>query len=93
MEEDLEPYHLEQGHWQPVEPSALTQDAVQSIAKTLVEAKEPLIITGYSGRNHAAVPELVKLTETVRGYVLDSGGCDMCSCGPPGFIGCEVRSR
>ncbi|KAI9873507.1 MAG: hypothetical protein M1830_000332 [Pleopsidium flavum] len=79
MEEDLDPYHLEQGHWHPVEPSALTQGAVESIAKTLVEAKEPLLISGYSGRNHAAVPELVKLTEMVKGLrVLDTGGSDMC---------------
>ena len=42
-------------------------------------AKEPLLLTGYSGRNHAAVAELVKLTETVKGLrVLDTGGSDMC---------------
>lgn len=79
MEEDLEPYHLEQAHWHPIEPTALTEEAVKQIAEALVEAKEPLVITGYCGRNHAAVPELVKLTETVKGLrVLDTGGSDMC---------------
>jgi len=79
MEEDLEPYHLEQAHWRPIEPTALPESAVKQIAEALVEAKEPLVITGYSGRNHASVPELVKLTETVKGLrVLDTGGSDMC---------------
>ncbi|OCK99700.1 thiamine diphosphate-binding protein [Cenococcum geophilum 1.58] len=79
MEEDLEPYSLEQTYWHPVEPSALSQDAVKAIAEALTEAQEPLLITGYSGRNHATVGELVKLADTVRGLrILDTGGSDMC---------------
>lgn len=79
MEEELTPYQLEQAHWNPVEPSALSQTAVEAISNALVGAKEPLIITGYSGRNHATVPALVKLAETVPGIrVLDTGGSDMC---------------
>lgn len=78
MEEELDPYSLEQGHWGGMGPVALTEDAVRTIAAALVEAKEPLVITGYSGRNHDAVGELVKLTETVKGLrVLDTGGSDM----------------
>ncbi|RDW65347.1 hypothetical protein BP5796_10039 [Coleophoma crateriformis] len=79
MEEDLTPYQLEQAHWNKVEPAALTESAVQTIAEALVAAKEPLVITGYSGRNHSTVPALVKLTELVKGLrVLDTGGSDMC---------------
>jgi thiamine pyrophosphate-dependent acetolactate synthase large subunit-like protein len=79
MEEDLTPYQLEQQFWNPVEPAALSDTAVNTIAEALVEAKEPLIITGYSGRNHASVGELVKLADTVKGLkVLDTGGSDMC---------------
>ena len=79
MEEELEPYQLVQEHWGATSPAALTEDAVKTIAEALVEAKEPLVITGYCGRNHAAVGELVKLTETVKGLrVLDTGGSDMC---------------
>ena len=79
MEEDLEPYSLEQTYWNPVEPTALHQDAVKAIAEALAEAQEPLLITGYSGRNHATVGELVKLADTVRGLrILDTGGSDMC---------------
>ncbi|MCJ1426372.1 hypothetical protein MMC29_004275, partial [Sticta canariensis] len=79
MEEELDPYSLEQGHWGATGPAALTEDAVRTIAAALVEAKEPLVVTGYCGRNHDAVGELVKLTETVKGLrVLDTGGSDMC---------------
>lgn len=79
MEEEIEPYQLEQDQWEAVEPAALTASQVERIAEALVSAKEPLLITGYSGRNHAAVAELVQLTETVKGLrVLDTGGSDMC---------------
>ena len=79
MEEEINEYHLEPRHWAAVGPGALPEGAVETIAKTLSEAKEPLLITGYSGRNHAAVGELVKLTEAIKGLrVLDTGGSDMC---------------
>lgn len=79
MEEEIPEYSLEPEHWGPVGPGALPEGAVETIAKTLAEAKEPLLITGYSGRNHAAVGELLKLTESIKGLrVLDTGGSDMC---------------
>lgn len=79
MEEDLDPYQLEQAHWNPIEPAALSETAVKLISEALVGAKEPLLITGYSGRNHASVPALVKLADTIKGLrVLDTGGSDMC---------------
>lgn len=79
MEEDIEPYELDQSVWDTVLPAALPQEGVERIAKLLVEAQEPLVLTGYSGRNHASIPELVKLAETVKGLrVLDTGGSDLC---------------
>ena len=79
MEEDLTPYKLDSAFWNPVEPAALTENAVKTISEALVEAKEPLIIAGYTGRNHAAVGALVKLADAVKGLrVLDTGGSDMC---------------
>lgn len=79
MEEELEPYELIQAHWGAVRAGVLPQGAVASIAAALVGATEPLIVTGYCGRNHAAVEELVRLVETVKGVrVLDTGGTDMC---------------
>lgn len=79
MEEDLSPYQLEQAYWNPIEPTALSEVAVKLISEALVGAKEPLLITGYAGRNHATVPALVKLADMVKGLrVLDTSGSDMC---------------
>ncbi|KAL8973558.1 MAG: hypothetical protein Q9197_002201 [Variospora fuerteventurae] len=79
MEEDIEPYELEQTHWGPLGNAALPEDAVQEIAEALVGAKEPLLITGYSGRDHNAVESLLSLVDTVKGLrVLETGGSDMC---------------
>jgi len=79
MEEDLTPYKLEQTYWNPVEPAALSPIAVKTISEALVNAQEPLVVTGYSGRNHDAVAELVELADNIKGLrVLDTGGSDMC---------------
>jgi thiamine pyrophosphate-dependent acetolactate synthase large subunit-like protein len=89
MEEDLSPYHLEQAYWNPIEPAALSEKAVKTISEALVGAKEPLMIVGYSGRNHASVSALVKLADTIKGLrVLDTGGSDMCfPADHPGWLG------
>jgi len=79
MEEEIPEYSLNIEHWGPVGVGALPDSAVTMLSEALVDAKEPLLITGYAGRNHAAVDELVKLTKTVKGLrVLDTGGSDMC---------------
>ncbi|KAI7229944.1 thiamine diphosphate-binding protein [Hortaea werneckii] len=79
MEEEIEPYKIDQSFWSPVELGGLTAKQLQSVSESLVSAKEPLVITGYSGRNHAAVDALVDLANAVKGLrVLDTGGSDMC---------------
>lgn len=79
MEQDLEPYQLDQTVWHTVGPSALSDEAIKQVAQHLVSAKEPLVITGYSGRKAKAMFELVKLADAIRGLrVLDTGGSDMC---------------
>lgn len=79
MEEEIDPYQVEQQFWNPVELGGLSKRQVESVAEMLVQAKEPLVVTGYSGRNHAAVDALVELANTVKGLrVLDTGGSDMC---------------
>jgi thiamine pyrophosphate-dependent acetolactate synthase large subunit-like protein len=79
MEEEIEPYSIQQEHWTPIELGGLTPKQVGEISEALVGASEPLVITGYSGRNHAAVDALVQLANTVKGLrVLDTGGSDMC---------------
>jgi len=79
MEEDIEPYHLDQTQWESVGPSALPQAAVKLVAENLVAAKEPLLIVGYTGRNAESVSAAVALADKIpRLRVLDTGGSDMC---------------
>lgn len=79
MEEDIQPYRLKQEFWTPVEPAALPAAGVRLVAEALVSAKEPLVVTGYSGRNHKAPGALTALADSIPGLrVLDTGGSDMC---------------
>ena len=78
MEQDIEPYSVKQEYWDPVEQPALPLSGVKKIAEALASAQEPLLITGYSGRNHKVPPLLVELANTIKGLrVLDTGGSDM----------------
>lgn len=79
MEEEIQPYTLNQDHWKPVQLGGLPEPSVKEIAEALAKAKEPLVITGYAGRNHAIPPALVKLADAVpKLRVLDTSGSDMC---------------
>ena len=79
MEEEIEPYALELEQWGPISHSALPAEAIHTIAKALVEAELPLVITGYSGRNTSTPEQLVRLVNAVPGLqVLDTGGSDVC---------------
>lgn len=79
MEELIEPYSINQAHWDPVEPAALSDTAVANIAEALWSSQNAMVITGYSGRNHKVVPLLVRLADMIKGLrVLDTGGCDVC---------------
>ncbi|TVY68224.1 Benzoylformate decarboxylase [Fusarium oxysporum f. sp. cubense] len=89
MEETIEPYTINSAFWKPVAPAALPQEAVQEIAEALVNASDPLVIVGFTGRNHAAVEPLVALANTIKGLrVLDTGCSDMCfPADHPGWLG------
>ncbi|KAL3459712.1 thiamine diphosphate-binding protein [Aspergillus heterothallicus] len=79
MEQEIEPYRLEQKFWTPVQPTALPADALLKITPLLMQAREPLCITGYGGRDPKAVESLVALADVVKGLrVLDTGGSDLC---------------
>lgn len=78
LEEDIEPYHLDMSVWDPIKLGSLPDEAVDEITHALVGAQNPLIVTGYSGRNHNAVRELVKLADNLPIRVLDTSGSDMC---------------
>ncbi|KAF7925807.1 hypothetical protein EAE99_005842 [Botrytis elliptica] len=89
MAETVQPQKFDAGQYGPIGPSALPQSAVKKIAEALLNAKSPLIITGYSGRNHACPAELVKLADMIPGLqVSDTGGCDMCfPASHPAYLG------
>ncbi|KAK5101673.1 hypothetical protein LTS08_004131 [Lithohypha guttulata] len=79
MEEEIDPYQLDQTQWHSVEPAALPESGVKTIAEALVEAKEPLLLVGYTGRNEDSVHAAAKLADLIPGLrVLDTGGSDMC---------------
>lgn len=94
MEEEITPYQVPIVSWGPCGPAALPEADVSYITKALVSAKEPLLITGYSGRNHDAVRALTELANTVKGLrVLDTGACDMCfPSDHPGWLGMRYGS-
>ncbi|CAI7564417.1 unnamed protein product [Penicillium manginii] len=79
MEEDIEPYQLNQKVWGPVAPAALPPAGIELITSELAAAKNPLVVVGYTGRQAQAVTELVSLANSFQGIrVLDTGGSDMC---------------
>ncbi|KAH7377448.1 thiamine pyrophosphate enzyme, N-terminal TPP binding domain-containing protein [Cadophora sp. MPI-SDFR-AT-0126] len=79
MEEVIEPYAIHQEFWSPVELGGLTPKQLSLVAESLLSAQEPLIITGYSGRDIAVVPLLVELANVIKGLrVLDTAGSDLC---------------
>ncbi len=95
MEMDITPYEIQQEHWKPVELGGLPNSAAREIAEALAGAKEPLVITGYVGRDHRVPPALVELANTVKGLrVLDTGGSDMCfPADHPGWLGLRFGNQ
>lgn len=55
-----------------VTPPQIETGLLDRIASILVQAKNPLIITGYAGRNPRTVPYLVELAETIGARVISS---------------------
>jgi acetolactate synthase-1/2/3 large subunit len=59
-------------HWRPVAPAALTPEAAHDIAKSLLDARLPLVVTSFVGRNPAAFAALVELCRELAVGVLES---------------------
>jgi acetolactate synthase I/II/III large subunit len=53
-------------------PSKLDENALSKAADVLIKAENPLIVTGYCGRNQQSVPTLIDLAETLAARVLTS---------------------
>jgi acetolactate synthase-1/2/3 large subunit len=72
MEEQVSPVAIELAHWQPLAAAALTPGDVETIASDLMNAKRPLAVTSYLGRDPCAAGELVRLCERIGMGVLES---------------------
>ncbi len=81
LEADIEPYEMSLGQrcWEPVEMGGLPPQGATRIAEALAAASRPLLVTGYSGRNHKMPSALLELANKVKAlHVLDTAGSDMC---------------
>lgn len=58
---------------EPIRPIGLDPQQAYEIAYALANAKFPLIITSYLGRNHEAVQELIALSDRLAIPVMESG--------------------
>jgi acetolactate synthase I/II/III large subunit len=72
MEQEIEEVSLDPGRWSLPYPTALPPGAPAFLAQMLVQAKRPLVVTTYLGRNPAAVAQLVKLCHRLGIGVLES---------------------
>jgi thiamine pyrophosphate-dependent acetolactate synthase large subunit-like protein len=98
MEEEIpEEWHVkgtekELKKWSPVKSSVLPAEAISEITEALVSADKPLIVIGYTGRNHASPAELVKLADTIKGVrVFNSGASEMSfPASHPAFLGSKA---
>jgi acetolactate synthase-1/2/3 large subunit len=72
LEEEVEPVSLQANSWEPLAPSAVPAEMIREMADELLQAKKPLIVTSYLGRNAQAVSELVKLSERLAVPVLET---------------------
>jgi acetolactate synthase-1/2/3 large subunit len=59
-------------HWRPVSPGAMPPESVAELARALADARAPLVVTSFIGRNQRAVRALVQLCERLGVGVLES---------------------
>lgn len=72
LAEEVPAVAINPAHWRPIAPTALAPDSVGEITDALAEARRPLIVTSYLGRNPAAVAPLTRLARRLGAGVLES---------------------
>jgi len=72
LEEEVPEVAIDIGQWQPIAACALAPQGVQDIARALIAARNPLVVTSYLGRKPGAVEQLVRLARRLGIGVLDS---------------------
>ena len=64
--------HANIHQWGSTSPAAMDAESVHTVTRALAEAKKPLIITSYSGRNTKCPAELEKLAEALAIPVIEA---------------------
>jgi acetolactate synthase I/II/III large subunit len=72
LEAETARVEIRMDHWRAVAPAALPAEAAAGIARSLLEARRPLVVTSFVGRNPAAVAELERLSGELAVGVLES---------------------
>jgi len=72
LEEEVAPVSINVNNWGAVSPSAVHPQKIAEIGSALLEAKKPLIVTSYLGRNKESVRELVTLSEKLAIPVIEA---------------------
>ncbi|MEJ1966969.1 MAG: thiamine pyrophosphate-requiring protein [Gammaproteobacteria bacterium] len=72
MEQEIPPVTIDTAKWPLVAPTALPPDAAAGIVRALADAKRPLFVTSYLGRNPAASEQLVRFAQRLGLGVLES---------------------
>src|SRR5262245_38928038 len=72
LEAETPRVEIRREHWRPVAPTALTAAAAGDIARSLLDARLPLVVTSFVGRNPAAFAALVELCRELAIGVLES---------------------
>jgi acetolactate synthase I/II/III large subunit len=72
LEAETARVEIRMDHWRAVAPAALLAEAAADIARSLLEARRPLVVTSFVGRNPAAVAELERLSGELAVAVLES---------------------
>src|SRR5436305_850119 len=66
------PVNVPAANWRSLSPAALALGDVAQIAGELINARRPIVITSYLGRNPEAVRELVRFCQRSGAAVLES---------------------
>ena len=72
LEQEVEPHAEDVKLWPRLGAGALAPEDALEVAKMLVAARQPLVVTSYVGRNPAAVAELTRLCHRLGMGVLES---------------------
>lgn len=72
LEEEVVPLPNLSARWKPIEKVPLLSSGVEQMVAALANARNPLIITAYLGRNEKAVAELVQFCEKLAVPVIET---------------------